>query len=525
MEPARSGLKVDHFLKPDHDHIVFPTRETPRQRDGLRFRRAPDHFDYMTSVWRKRRRQITGPAEEEPEPRRSGGWRARLGLSPYHRNPAHVLLAHPGVIATLLITLALVLRVVEIQRTSYTPVHDDRSYLILGGQIAHSGDYASDQSGVGQTKVGPTAYFAPAYPYLLGALDAVSGNPPTSSSQVQVDRLAQAVLGALVVGLVGLIALELFGVDMALLAMALAAIYPVMIEMSSILAAETLMTVFELAAVWAALRLRHSQDPLRWTVVAGVFTGLAALTDTNAILLLIPLAVAVSRVVPVVGRRQVAGVLVLIGAALLTLSPWLIRDGVVMHRFVPITDESGITLAGTYNATSAHSHPPYQALYYRQLPEFATLARHSSHLTETELSSRLQSRALTYVAHHPASVLGAFWHNSLRLLELEGSKAWHDSATSVGLTQATAEIGVYCFWALCLLALLGLVGPPGMKAPGWLWAVPVIMWLSAALVNGETPRFRTAVDPFLVLLAARGIARVAGWIRKRPVVPSRAAAT
>jgi 4-amino-4-deoxy-L-arabinose transferase-like glycosyltransferase len=516
------------MLQADHEREVFPTGRKPRQRprraarrQAANPRRDTDQFAYMTAAWRRRRSRTTG-LPEEGSPRPARGWTARLGISPYHRNPIHVLLANPGVIAALLVALALMLRVVEVQGRSYAPAQNARSYLLLGGQIAHSGDYASEQVGAGGTRIGPTAYFAPAYPYLLGALDAVSGDAAGGAAQVHVDRLAQAVLGTLVVGVIGLIALELFGVDMALLAMALAAIYPPMIEMSSVLSAQTLMTVFELAAVLAALRTRRSPDPLRWAMATGLFTGLAALTHVSAIALIIPLGVAAMSVVPVVGRRKVAGLMVLVAATLVTLSPWLIRDGLVMHRFVPITDSSGITLAGTYNAKA---QPPYGWVYYRQVPADADIARRAPHLTETQLSSRLDSRALSYVAHHPSSVLGAAWHNTLRLFELEGSAAWHQSAQALGLSRETAEIGVICFWVLCGLALLGLVAPIGLRAPGWLWGVPVAMCLVTVLVNAETPSFRSAIDPFVVLLGARGIARVARWIRVRPAPVSRARVT
>jgi hypothetical protein len=496
----------------------------PRQTSRLAFALAkvPDHFEFMTAAWRRRRGQHTGAAEEAPRPR--GGWRGRLGLAPYHRNPVYVLLAHPGVIVTLVIALALMLRIVEVQGTSHTSPRFAHSYVVLGGQIASSGDYSSDQPGAGGAQAGPTSYVAPGYPYLLGGLDRITGNPPTSSAQVHVDQLAQAVLGALIVGLIGLIAFELFGVDMALLAMALAAIYPAMIEMASVVAAETLTTAFMLVAVWATLRLRRSSDPLRWGIAAGVFTGLAALTDASAILLVIPLAIGVTSPRPVVGRRPVAGPVVLVIATLLTLTPWLIRDGVVMHRFVPITDQSGITLAGTYNASAAHGQPPYQWVYYKRVPELSSIAHRAPHLTETQLSVELRNRALTYIAHHPSAVPSAFWHNTLRLLELDGSRAWQSSAASLGLSQNTAQIGVICFWVLCALALLGLAAPLGLGAPLWFWLVPVVMWLSAALVNGETPRFRAMIDPFLVLLAARGIARAAVWLRKRAAVPARAVA-
>jgi 4-amino-4-deoxy-L-arabinose transferase-like glycosyltransferase len=531
MKTPRPRGELDFLLQPDHEREVFPTGQKPRQRArraarqaAATSRRDTDHFKYMTAAWRRRRGRTTGLPEED-SPRPPGGWRARLAISPYHRNPVHVLLANPGVIAALLVALALMLRVVEVQGRAYAPAHNARSYLVLGGQIARSGDYGTEQVGAGGTRIGPTAYVAPAYPYLLGALNALSGDAAAGAAQIHVDRLAQAVLGTVLVGVIGLIALELFGVDMALLAMALAAIYPPMIEMSSVISAETLMAVFELAAVLAALRMRHSRDPLRWMMATGLFTGLAALTHVSAIVLIIPLGVAATSVVPVVGRREMGGVLVLIISTLITLSPWLVRDSLVMHRFVPITDASGITLAGTYNPTSAQAHPPYGFVDYRRVPADAGLARRARHLTETQLSSRLDSRALSYVAHHPSAVLGAAWHNTLRLLELDGSAAWRQSAQAIGLSRTEAQIGVICFWVLCGLALLGLVAPAGLRAPGWLWGIPVAMWLVTVPVNAQTPSFRSAIDPFLILLGARGIARLARLIKARPAAVHRVRVT
>ena len=82
----------------------------------------------------------------------------------------------------------------------------------------------------------------------------------------------------------------------ALVAMALAALYPVLIEQTGTLVAENLLVVLELAAVWTAVRARRSLHPYRWIAATGVLAGLAALTHQNAILLLIPL-----------GRRGVDG--------------------------------------------------------------------------------------------------------------------------------------------------------------------------------------------------------------------------
>ncbi len=416
------------------------------------------------------------------------------------------------------LAVALALRVGLVERDSYTPIGDAKSYLELGRQIAHSGDYADTGVGAGNTH-GPTAYFPPAYPYFLAAF----------GSTVQSARIAQAVLGTIVVGLLGLVALELFGVAIGLIATAVAAVYPAFIELSSVLVAETLLTVFVLGAVWAGLRARRSRRPYRWCAFAGVLSGLAALTHDNGFLVALPLVLAVWGLGG--GRRLVAPA-ALVAAAVLTVIPWIVRDQIVMHTFVPISDESGITLAGTYNTVSAHDPQiPYKWRYYARIPSDRRLFAQAPRLTEPELSSKLQSRAFSYVGAQPLAPVSVAFHNTLRLLELEGTFPWKASAASIGLSTSTAAVGVVGFWLVLLLAIGGALTRAARAAPRWLWAVPVLLWLSVAFVNAETPRFREPIDPFLILLAACALQRVFGrvarllrgapvWRRFQPAAPA-----
>ncbi len=79
-----------------------------------------------------------------------------------------------ALIVSALLIAALAVRVAEIERTSYRPVNDAGSYLVLASQIAHTGDYSSAR-GAGGTR-GPTAYFPPGFPYFLAAVDLIDGN-------------------------------------------------------------------------------------------------------------------------------------------------------------------------------------------------------------------------------------------------------------------------------------------------------------------------------------------------------------
>lgn len=413
----------------------------------------------------------------------------------------------------LILLAALAIRVAEVQRTSYQPINDASSYLTLATQVAHTGDYSTSTTvgtGAGGTR-GPSAYFPPGFPYFLALVDLVGGhtgpaqvNPPPhggpgfAAGAVAPARISQAVLGTITVGLIGLVALEAFGPAVALVALVMAAVYPVLVELSAVLVAENLVTVLILAAIWAALRARRSLHPYRWIAAAGALTGLATLTHVNAIVLIIPLLVAAWR-----ARPKLVSPALLIATTVLAMAPWLIRDAVVMHQFVRVTDESGITLVGTYNSASAHNpQVPYRWLFYPSIPAERALSRRARTLTETQLDQRLQDRAFDYIGNHPLSPLTVLYHNTRRLLELEGSAAWKISAASIGLPLATARIGVFSFWVLLVLAIAGVFTASVRRGPKWLWLVPVLLWLSVGLVNSETPRFREPIDPFLVLLGA-----------------------
>jgi hypothetical protein len=121
----------------------------------------------------------------------------------------------------------------------------------------------------------------------------------------------------------------------------------------------------------------------------------------------------------------------------------------------------------------------------------------------------LQSRALDYIRAHPSSPLDVGLHNTLRMFELEGSFAWHASYAAISLPARAAGVGVVSFWLLLVLAIAGLFTAVRREAPGWMWAFPILYWLSVTFVNLETPRFREPIDPFFILLAACAVATAA----------------
>jgi 4-amino-4-deoxy-L-arabinose transferase-like glycosyltransferase len=425
-------------------------------------------------------------------------------------------------VAALLIA-AFVIRLVYVENTYYKAKNDAGTYNRFGSDVARYGDYHTGSgpgSGAGGSR-GPTAYFPPAFPYSLGVVDLIDGHRAGGKTAVGPERVAQAVLGTVSVGLLGLVALEVFGGGVAVAALGIAAVYPVFVELSGTLVAENLLVAFELAAIWTALRARRARGAARtyaWIAATGVLTGLATLTHENAAVFVLPLGVAAWSAVraraPDRGRRPglraMAAPAVLVLCACAVIAPWTARNAVELHHFVPVSDETGITLIGTYNATSAASRPVhYKWDLFLKMPEFQAIAKAAHRYDEVGLSDVLQSRALDYIRAHPLSPLDVALHNTLRMFELEGSFAWHASYDAIGLPSRAAGIGVVSFWVLLALAIAGLFTSVRREAPGWLWAFPILYWLSITFVNVETPRFREPIDPFFVLLAACAVATAA----------------
>ena len=427
---------------------------------------------------------------------------------------------------------AFLIRLVYVDNTYYKAINDAGTYNRMGSNVAQYGDYhtgSGPHAGAGGSR-GPTAYFPPGFPYFLGLVDLIDGHQAGGKTAVGPERVAQAVVGTISVGLIGLVALEVFGGSVAVAAVAIGAVYPVFVELSGTLVAENLLLVFELLSIWTALRARRARrvsGVYLWIAATGVLAGLATLTHENAALFVLPLGVAAwsalrarppragvggGRVPRRPGLRALAGPAVLVLCACAMIAPWTIRNAKELHHFVPVSTETGITLVGTYNATSAAAEPlPYKWDLFLKMPEFKALAKRASDYDEVGLSSVLQSRALDYIRAHPFSPLDVGFHNTLRMFELEGSFAWHASYAAISLPATAAGIGVVSFWVLLALAIAGLFTAVRREAPRWLWAFPVLYWLSVTFVNLETPRFRAPIDPFFILLAACAVATAAHW--------------
>jgi hypothetical protein len=102
----------------------------------------------------------------------------------------------------------------------------------------------------------------------------------------------------------------------------------------------------------------------------------------------------------------------------------------------------------------------------------------------------------------------AFW-NTVRMLDLAGMSWSRHTASTISVGAGWADAGVVCFWIFTALAVAGAVTSRGRRTPGHVAAVPALLLLSVVFLVFETPRYRTGIDPFVVMLAS--VALLAGW--------------
>lgn len=334
-------------------------------------------------------------------------------------------------------------------------------------------------------------------------------------------RVLLTVFGVLNVPLVAAIGRRMMGRRVGLTAAALMAVYPPLIYVGASLYPESLFVVLMLSAILCAIRYAESASAW-WLAAAGVLTGLAILTHSNAFVMLIPLGLGVWKAVRISGARRLRALwapgLVVVMTAV-ALSPWTIRNEVKLHKFIPVSSSFGPTLAGTYDAQSEKFKlRPYVWV----LPEWAypEVHKRSLHMKSYQAAdAAYEQAAFTYIQHHPFSVAQVGFWNSLRLFELTGPQGVggsEDTAQWEGVPHGLTWVGDFCVWIFMALALAATRTKFVRRGRyRWVWLMPLVWYLSVVFITVETPRFRAGIDPFLVLAAAAALVSLRDWVKRR----------
>ena len=403
----------------------------------------------------------------------------------------------------LILALALALRIGYVAATpDYVMVHDALDYDRAAVSIAQGEGWPYSRAPGRET-----AFRPPAYPVLLAGVYTVAGvTDAEASDRVLAARILGIVISTLIVVLIGVVAAQLWGRRVALAAMALAAVYVPLITVGGAVMSETLFAALLLGALAAVIQHRRSTHRWRWVLLAGLLGGLTILTRANALVLLLPLGLAVWTTRPRFSPRALAAPAVLVVLALLTVSPWTIRNAVVFDRFIPVSTQLGSALAGTYNDQARlDKENPASWRSVSHIPAYRELYARIKETPEPEVEDELTAMSKEYIREHPTYVAKVALWTTLRTLDVAGRDWSRHTASTISIPRGWADAGVFCFWIFALLALAGATTKAARRTPLWVWLVPLLLYLSTVFLVVETPRYRTGIDPFIVMLAALAV--------------------
>jgi 4-amino-4-deoxy-L-arabinose transferase-like glycosyltransferase len=329
-------------------------------------------------------------------------------------------------------------------------------------------------------------------------------------SNVTEERYYMAILGTLLVLLIGLLGRRIGGERVGIVAAVLAALYPNLWMSDGLIMSETVTGIVVVLALLLAYDLRDRPSPKR-ALACGAMCGLVLLGRAELglfiPLLVLPAVIAARGV----GRKQkVALGALALGAVVIVVGPWV---GYNLSRFKDptfVSTNDGLALAG-----SNCDHVFYGSaigLTYLQPPCIDIPEPKGD---QSQVSSIYRARAFDYIKDHekqlPLVVLariGRTWSvyrpTDMLLFNL-----------AEGREHFAILAGIIAYYPLAALALVGGFFLARRKR-GLLWPllIPAIAaTVGVALTYGQT-RFRAAAEPSIVVLAA--VAVVAIWEHFRP---------
>lgn len=424
---------------------------------------------------------------------------------------------------------ALLVRVLAVVVQPLKLSDDDADYQRLAISLATGHGWGVSHVAPGG---GPTAFRPPLFPLAMAGVYKVFGVHLIAA------RLFEAVVGSLAVVVLTVLTWMLWGRRVALVAGVLAAVFPPLVIASASLMSESIAVPLEISCLFSMFVYRRN-GRIRWAVLSSALLGLLVLARTEAIVLIIPLALlAIVRrrprgstglaapAIPTSGTtlrwRALLGPLVVVIATVVVLVPWEIRDRMVMGAWIPLTTQSGYVLAGTYNHTSA-TDPRYPGAWRpaNYDPALAKLIADHPHADEVQLDHLLETSAVDYARSHPAYLGTVFLQNTLRLFDLWSfSTASTSTNSSYGYPGLWGDLEELSALVALALALVGVVlgrdrgDRTQRRIPLAYWLAPLILWVSTVFQEAF-PRLRALIDPFLLQLSAVALVAFADRLLRR----------
>lgn len=350
----------------------------------------------------------------------------------------------------------------------------------------------------------PSAIMPPVYPLIVAGFFKVFG-VHTDRSIVAI-HMFDCLINALACIPIFLLTRRTFGERVALWAAWAWAFSPYGIYFSAAWAWSTHLLLLCLYWLLYLAQDMEQSSKLKLWAGFGLLAGFAGLTEPS-ILVVIPflMALAVWRLARDGKRWVLPGVVASLALAA-TISPWLIRDAVVFHRFIPMRDSMGLEMWMGNNGRTLHwtnndLHPLHDA------QELAAYDR----LGEVAYMDHKAQEAATYIREHRAWYA---WMCARRAVYL-WTGYWSFKPAYLALEPTDPE-NIPFSSGLLLLAVMGLIAAwrrnkvDAIRFGGVLFLFPLMYYF----VHPEAYRMRP-LDPLMVILGCNAVATWRARVRVR----------
>ena len=386
--------------------------------------------------------------------------------------------------------------VAALWRVLYVLVSKDADPLV-GDQIYYSAQASTIANGEWfADPFRPGMYAADHAPLTALSLAPVSWS---DTNPVMLQRLLTALYGVAVVIGVGALARWLFDRRIALIATALAGAYANLWMNDALLMSETLAAAGVVGVLLAAYIFdegRRSNQAL----ALGVVIGIAGLARAELLLLgpmlVLPLTVFGRRNAQIPTSRRLGHLAIAGAAAVLVVSPWVIRNQIRFEEPTTISTQDGLLLLGT------NCEPAYEGggrgFWLLSCIELVDVPAGAD---QSEASSAYRAYALDYLSAHADQLPGVIAARLGRGLSVWQTDAMSFLNVGEGRERWASQIGLWQFWLLTPLAAFGLWRWPSRQARWPLLVAGSLALIMIAAFYG-IPRFRIPAEIGIVLCSA-----------------------
>jgi 4-amino-4-deoxy-L-arabinose transferase-like glycosyltransferase len=368
-----------------------------------------------------------------------------------------------------------------------TQGYGDWHYFHLQGILIAQGHGFTDPWAWLQGRQAPSATHPPLYSLLIGGVSKLGVTSYLGH------RVPGIFLGGVTIALIGVLGRRVRGATVGLLAAGLAAVYPTLIAADGALLSETLYGPLIALSLIAGYRMYDRPDWLS-AGLAGAAVGLAALTRSEAILLVPLMIIPVALRASPDWRTRILSILVGGVAFALVISPWVIRNIEVFGQPVLSTNEAAV-IAGS-NCQRAYQGNDIGSWVFGCIPPISSY-------NEAVQGDIWREQGLAYVRSHLSDLPVVVVARLGRVLDLYQPRRmvlWAE-----GRQIRFVQAGIAMWWLMLPFAAFGFVLLWRCKQPVAILLAPWLTVATTTILGYGAPRLRHSVEISVVVLAAVAI--------------------